>query len=99
MGMEAFFSLIKTIIIVFGILVALFLILLAIPQTCFRATMLEIFGWTGVGAGALLTVSPVDIIPDFVPVLGWGDDVVYLLAAILCGALAYTQRQHRRQQA
>ena len=35
--------------------------------------------------GALLaiayTISPIDLSPDFIPVLGWADDVLVLLAA------------------
>lgn len=27
-------------------------------------------------------VSPIDLIPDFVPVAGWGDDLVVLLLAL-----------------
>ena len=27
-------------------------------------------------------VSPIDLIPDFIPVAGWGDDLVVLLLAL-----------------
>ena len=43
------------------------------------------------GAAAVYLLSPIDLIPDFIPLLGYADDV--LLAAILVdGILSYVDR-------
>ncbi len=44
------------------------------------------------GLAAVYLASPVDIIPDFVPFLGYLDDVI-LVAVILDGLLNYVDRQ------
>lgn len=43
--------------------------------------------------GLLYGVSPIDIIPDLVPLLGWSDDV----AVILTGAVLAFKMLRRRQ--
>ena len=35
-----------------------------------------------IAAAALYILSPVDVIPDIVPVAGWADDLVVLLLAL-----------------
>lgn len=35
-----------------------------------------------IAAAALYIVSPIDLIPDIVPVAGWADDLVVLLLAL-----------------
>lgn len=34
-------------------------------------------------AGFLYTISPIDFIPDFIPVLGWMDDVAVIAAVVI----------------
>jgi uncharacterized membrane protein YkvA (DUF1232 family) len=34
------------------------------------------------GAAAAYVASPIDLIPDIVPVVGWADDILFLLLAI-----------------
>ena len=43
----------------------------------------HIWAWILMGLALLYTVSPVDILPDFIPVLGWVDDAL----AIITGGL------------
>lgn len=39
-------------------------------------------------AGALYTISPIDLIPDIVPVLGQSDDIVVILIALYAMSMA-----------
>jgi uncharacterized membrane protein YkvA (DUF1232 family) len=47
---------------------------------------------TILGVTAVFLVSPIDLIPDFIPVLGYVDDVV-LVAIVLDGLLNHVDRE------
>lgn len=57
------------------------------------------WGWIGFAVGAVLLqllylVVPVDLVPDLIPVVGWIDDVVVLMAGICATAVgSYLVRQ------
>ncbi len=76
-------------------LLALFMILLALPQSRLRYYVLRGLGivfFTITGLLALYIVSPLDALPDVIPVLGQIDDGGALISAIvtgLSGALAW----------
>lgn len=76
-------------------LLALFMILLALPQSRLRYYVLRGLGivfFTITGLIALYIISPLDVLPDVIPVLGQIDDGGALLGAIatgLSGALAW----------
>jgi uncharacterized protein DUF1232 len=92
---DAFFSFLKVATIGVLALMALVLVLLTIPQTRFKSTLTEFLAWCGFLGASGLIVSPVDLIPDILPVVGWTDDVGYVLLALVCGYIGWTQRRRR----
>ena len=93
--MEAFFSFLKVATIGIFALIALVLVLLALPQTRLKSTLTEILAWFGCLGASGLVASPVDLIPDFLPVIGWTDDLGYALLAVVCGYIGWNLRRRR----
>jgi uncharacterized membrane protein YkvA (DUF1232 family) len=93
--LDAFFSFLKVIAIGAFALIALVLVLLAMPQTRFKSTLTEFLAWFGFVGVSGLVVSPLDLIPDVIPVIGWADDAGYVLLALACAYMGWKQRQHR----
>jgi uncharacterized membrane protein YkvA (DUF1232 family) len=93
--LDTFFSFLKVATIGIFALLALVLVLLAIPQTRFKSTLTELLAWFGFLGASGLVVSPVDLIPDILPVVGWADDVGYALLALVCGYIGWKQRRRR----
>lgn len=72
------------------------LICLSLPNSKLRTFTLRVLsGLTSAGL-VLLTLSPIDVIPDVVPVVGWVDDVGYLVGALAAAnyALRGPKRKH-----
>jgi hypothetical protein len=92
---DAFFSFLKVTTIGIFALIALVLVLLAIPQTRFKSTLTELLAWFGFLGASGLVLSPVDLIPDVLPVIGWADDLGYALLALVCGSIGWMQRRRR----
>jgi hypothetical protein len=92
---DAFFSFLKVATIGIFALIALVLVLLAIPQTRLKSTLTEILAWFGFLGASGLVVSPVDLIPDVLPVIGWTDDFGYALLALVCGYIGWNLRRRR----
>jgi uncharacterized membrane protein YkvA (DUF1232 family) len=94
--LDAFFSFLTVIAIGGFALIALLLVLLAIPQTRFKSMLTEFLSWLGFVGASGLVVSPIDLIPDVIPVIGWADDAGYVLLALACAYIGWKQRQRRR---
>jgi uncharacterized membrane protein YkvA (DUF1232 family) len=92
---DAFFSFLKVVTIGIFALIALVLVLLAIPQTRFKSMLTEILAWFGFLGASGLVASPVDLIPDFLPVIGWFDDIGYALLSLVCGYIGWNLRRRR----
>ena len=93
--LDAFFSFLKVVTIGIFALIALVLVLLAMPQTRFKSTLTEFLAWLGFVGASGLVVSPLDLIPDVIPVIGWADDAGYVLLALACAYIGWQQRQRR----
>jgi uncharacterized membrane protein YkvA (DUF1232 family) len=93
--LDTFFSFLKVVTIGIFALIALVLVLLAIPQTKFKRMLTEFLAWCGVLGASGMVVSPLDLIPDIIPVIGWADDAGYVLLALACAYIGWKQRQRR----
>lgn len=67
-------TIIQTFLICGTLIVVAFLVLLSMPKSQLRFFMLEILAWTGTALAGLYILSPIDVIPDFIPIAGWLDD-------------------------
>jgi uncharacterized membrane protein YkvA (DUF1232 family) len=70
-------------------------VLLAIPQTRLKSTLTECLAWFGFVGASGLVLSPLDLIPDVIPVIGWADDAGYILLALAYAYIGWKQRHHR----
>ena len=73
------------------------LILLSLPKSRLRAVLLELVSWLGCALCAVYAISPLDVIPDIIPVAGIVDDVGAVGAGIFAFITAMRARRERRE--
>lgn len=94
--MSDFFAFLSVFVKCATVFFIVFLVLMALPQCRLRCVALEMAKWALSVGLILLTVSPLDAIPDVVPVIGWGDDIGYILGAIGAARSALGERKKRQ---
>ncbi len=72
------------------------MVLLALPKSKLRSCVLEALKYVMAAGFALLILSPIDIVPDVIPVLGQLDDLGYFAGALTAVASAVKERRARR---
>jgi uncharacterized membrane protein YkvA (DUF1232 family) len=90
-----FWDIAKIVAIVGAILIVLVLILLAIPGSRLRNVFSAIYFVVAALLGVYV-VSPIDLIPDFIPLLGLSDDAVASVIAVanaVAGIILYLRRR------
>ena len=88
-----------TVILLFA-LAALFIVLLALPQSRLRQVLFRLISWVNGLLMVLLgisVVSPIDAIPDVIPVIGQADDVLAIVGAIGAGIVSAIAARAARQ--
>lgn len=90
------FETIRLLIICGTVLVIAMMVLLSMPKSMLRAFLLEICGWTVAGLSAVYIISPIDVFPDFIPVLGQIDDGGALVGGIAAALAALSGRKERQ---
>src|SRR5215210_6649532 len=82
--MESFWDFARLALIIGAVFTVIVLILLALPGSRLRKAFATLF-FAIAGLLGVYIVSPLDFIPDFIPLLGQVDDVLATLLAVVNG--------------
>lgn len=93
--MGEFFSFLKVFVLCGTVFFITTTVLLALPQSKLRSVGLEMSKWALAFGLLLLVPSPVDVLPDVVPGVGWLDDLGYMVAAGFAAKSALGERRRR----
>lgn len=98
--MEAFFDFLKVAAIVIGALIVIFLVLLSLPKSKLRRSIFKIYSiitFFIAVISAIYIISPVDLVPDFIPVAGQGDDLAAAISALATAISGYVAWQKSKE--
>jgi uncharacterized membrane protein YkvA (DUF1232 family) len=90
------FALLNNLVVCGTVAGVAFLVLLSLPASRLRSVVLEILGWLVAISSAAYVASPLDVIPDFIPVIGWVDDGTAIVAGVVGAISALSTRSGRR---
>lgn len=94
--MSEFFGFLKVLILTGAGFGAFTLILLALPKSRLTSLALEFSKYAGAGLCVILLPLPIDVIPDVIPVVGWADDIAYVVGAWTAVSSGLGDRKQRR---
>ncbi len=93
--MAEFFGLLRVLVICGTLLFLAMLVLLSLPASRLRTVGLELLKYAAAAGLVLLIPSPIDIAPDAIPVIGWLDDIGYIVAAVASVRSGLGERKKR----
>jgi uncharacterized membrane protein YkvA (DUF1232 family) len=89
-GDTAMFETIRTLILCGTLLAVAFLVLVSLPQSKLRDLLMPFVGWGVAALSVAYVIMPLDVLPDFIPVAGWIDDIGALALAFGSARAAMT---------
>ena len=98
--MDAFWDFLKVIVICITALLAIFFILLALPNSKLRQSIFKTYSIASLIAtiiSVVYIVNPVDIVPDVIPVAGQSDDLIAAISAIATAISGYVAWQKSKE--
>ncbi len=96
--MSSFFEIIRTLILVGGVLLGLFLYFLSMPDSKLREVMMPIVGWCFAIFCCIYVVSPVDVFPEaIIGPFGLVDDIAAVVAGIAAARAAINAAKAKKQ--
>ena len=95
--MAEIFTTVRPVAAIGGVLLLAFLVLLAMPQSRLREIVLPFVGWAVCALSVAFIAMPLDLVPDFIPFVGWTDDLVALAVAIGSAVTAINAGKERKQ--
>lgn len=92
------FETIRMIVVCGSLLLAVFLVLLALPRSKMREVVMPVVGWAVAALSAIYVISPLDIVPDVIPIAGWLDDGGAIVTGIAGAVMAMkAQAEHKQR--
>lgn len=98
--METILNFLKFIAILTAVLIVIFLILLSLPNSKLRQSISRIYAIVAFIISILSVfyiISPIDFVPDMIPVAGQGDDVVAAISALATAITGYVSWQKSKE--
>jgi uncharacterized membrane protein YkvA (DUF1232 family) len=98
--MDTFLLVLKYFAIILGLIILTFIVLVSLPNSKTRKSLLKIFATTSfiiTIISALYVISPIDLIPDFIPAAGQNDDLVAAVSALATAISGYVSWQKSKE--